>query len=84
MVLEAGDTNYDCTKAVILLPCREEIDSLEFVWLYLKHVFPFVGMPTKVISDWDPKFILKVFQEICELLKIKQNVSSMYHLQTDG
>ncbi len=35
-------TDHDCTKAVILLPCKEEMDSLNFAKLYLKQVFPFV------------------------------------------
>jgi hypothetical protein len=77
-------TDHDCTKAVILLPCREEMNSLEFTKLYLRHVFPFVAIPSRVISDPDPKFTSKVFREICNLLKVKQNISSAYHPQTDG
>lgn len=77
-------TDHDCTKAVILLLCREEINLLEFTKLYLRHVFPFVGIPSRVISDRDPKFMSKVFREICDLLKVKQNISSAYHPQTDG
>lgn len=77
-------TDHDCTKSVILLPCREEMGSLEVAKLYLERVFPFTGLPTKVISDRDPKFTSKVFKEVCDLLQIKQNMSSAYHPQTDG
>ena len=77
-------TDHDCTKAVILLLCREEINLLEFTKLYLRHVFPFVGIPSRVISDRDLKFTSKVFREICDILKVKQNISSAYHPQTDG
>jgi hypothetical protein len=52
--------------------------------LYLTHVFPYVGLPEKVISDYDPRFTSKVFQEICDLLKIRQNIASAYHPQMDG
>ena len=38
-------TDYNCTKAMILLPCREEIDTLGVVKLYLRHVFLIVGLP---------------------------------------
>ena len=77
-------TDHDCTKAVILLPCKEEIDSIGVARLYLKHSFPYVGIPKRVISDQDPRFTSKVFQELCTLLKVKQNVASAYHPQTDG
>ena len=77
-------TDHDCTKAVILLPFKEEMGSLEVAQLYLKHVFPFVGLPEKVISDRDTQFTSKVFKEVCELLKVQQKVASAYHPQTDG
>jgi len=71
--------DHDCTKAVILLPCKEEMDSMGVAQLYLEKVFPYVGIPDKVISDRDPRFTSKLFKEVCDLLKIKQNVSSTYH-----
>ena len=76
-------TDHDCTKAVILLPCREEIDLLGFVKLYLERIFPFIGLSERVISDQDPRFTSKIFREICVLLKVKQNIASGYHPQTD-
>ncbi len=76
--------DHDCTKVVIVLPCHEEMDSMAFAKLYLKWVFPFVGILNWVISDHNPKFTLKVFQKVCELLKVKQNISSAYHPQMDG
>jgi hypothetical protein len=44
-------TDHNCMKAVILLPYKEEMDSVDFAKLYLQHVFPFVGVPQQVISD---------------------------------
>jgi len=44
-------TDHDCTKAVILLLCKEEIDSLGFAKLYLERIFPFIGLLERVISD---------------------------------
>jgi hypothetical protein len=76
--------DHNCTKAVILLPCQKEIDSLGVTKLYLERVFPCVGLPKKVISDRDPRFTLRIFKKICMLLKIKQSIASMYYLQTDG
>jgi hypothetical protein len=33
-------TNHDCSKAVILLPCKETMTTLELAQLYGKWVFP--------------------------------------------
>jgi hypothetical protein len=77
-------TDHDCTKATILLLCQEEMSSLDVAKLYLEHVFPFVGLPDKIISDRDAKFTFKVFREVCKLLEIKQKMASAYHPQTDG
>jgi len=52
--------------------------------LYLEQVFPLVGLPEQVILDWDTRFTLKVFKEICKLLEIRQNIASAYHPQMDG
>ena len=46
-------TDHNCTKAVILLPCKETIDALGVAMLFKKHVFPFTGLPKKVITDQD-------------------------------
>src|SRR6266851_2730365 len=54
-------TDHDCTKVVILLPCKEKMDLLDFMKLYLEQVFPFVGIPQQVISDQDPCFTSKIF-----------------------
>ena len=76
--------DHNCTKAVILLPCWEEMSFLNVARLYLERVFPFVGLPDKVISDRDSKFTSKVFREVCKLLEVKQKMASTYHPQTDG
>jgi len=58
--------------------------ALNIAKLYLEWVFPFVKLPEWVILDWDTKFTLWIFKGICELLEVKQNISSLYHPQMDG
>jgi hypothetical protein len=77
-------TDHNCMKVVILLPYKEEMGALDIAKLYLKQVFPFVGLPEWVILDQDMKFTSQIFKGICELLKVKQNISSSYHPQMDG
>ena len=37
--------DHDCTKAVIFIPCNEQMDALGMRELYTKHVFPHYGLP---------------------------------------
>src|SRR5246127_1243018 len=77
-------TDHDCTKVVILIPCKEEITSEELAILYKDRVFPWIGLPNKVISNRDPRFTSNLMTELCQKLEIKQAISTAYHPQTDG
>jgi hypothetical protein len=77
-------TDHNATKATIFIPCNKTIDALNATQLYTKHVFPYYGAPRKIISDQDPCFTTELAKELCRLLDIKQNISTTYHLQTDG
>src|SRR5260370_5298650 len=77
-------TDHDCTKATIFSPCCEEITAKEMVLLYVNHVFLRFGLPSRVISDRDPRFTSKFMREVCSILGIAQNISTAYHPRTDG
>jgi hypothetical protein len=63
-------TDHDCTKAVILVPCQEKIDAKGVAKLFKDHVFPFVGLPKKVISNRDPRFTSTFFKELYKQLNV--------------
>jgi hypothetical protein len=44
-------TDHDCTKAVILIPCKEEMMTEGFLKLYRERTFPYIGIPQRLISD---------------------------------
>ena len=77
-------TDHDCTKAAIFIPCNEEINAEGTAALYLKQVFIHFGLPSKVISDRDPRFASKFMRELCKMVGIEQNISTAYHPRTDG
>ena len=52
--------------------------------LYLKHLFPWFGVPSKVISDQDPQFMSHFTQALTTKLSIGRNISTAFHPQTDG
>jgi hypothetical protein len=77
-------TNQGCTKAAIFILCNEDITAEETASLYIKHVFAHFGLPTKVISDRDPRFMSKFMQEACKVTGVKYAPSTAYHPRTDG
>ena len=72
-------TDHDCTKMLIAIPCRETIMAEGVAELFLRQIFPRFGLPSKIISDRDPRFISKFMKELCHLMGITQNVSMAYH-----
>ena len=77
-------TDHDCTKAAIFIPCNEEINAEGTAALYIKHVFIHFGLPSKIISNRDPRFVSKFTRELCRIVGIEQNISTAYHPWTDG
>ena len=77
-------TDQGCTKMAIFLPCHEFIDAEGVAQLYFNHVFPRFGVPSKVITDQDPRFTSQFMKELCVQLRVEQNVSTAYHPRTDG
>jgi hypothetical protein len=45
-----------CSHTAIFLPCSTTIMGLGIAQLYHDHVFRWFGLPTKVISNRDPRF----------------------------
>ena len=76
--------DHNCTKGVILIPCRETMNTEELAREYKDRVFPFVGIPSKIISDRDTRFTGNFAKEVCTQLEIQQNISTTYHPQMDG
>jgi transposase InsO family protein len=42
------------------------------------------GMPSKIVSDRDPRFTSNFWKSLLKLLNCKLAMSSAYHPQTDG
>ena len=52
--------------------------------LYFTHIFPQTGLPESIICDRDTKFTSKFWETLMQRLKIKLNMSTAFHPQTDG
>jgi len=73
-----------CSKAAKFIPCNKTIDGQGIAKLYLQHLFPWFGIPKRIISDQDPRFTSNFSKAICKVTNIQQNISSAFHPRTDG
>jgi len=52
--------------------------------LYFDNVYRWFGLPSKVISDRDPRFTSHFGRALANKIGAKQNLSTAFHPQTDG
>jgi hypothetical protein len=76
--------DHGCSRAAIFLPCTTTITGPGIAQLYMDHVYRWFGLPTKIISNRDPRFTSHFGKSLVQQLKIDQNLSSAFHPQTDG
>ena len=52
--------------------------------LYMDHMYKWYGLPTKAISNHNPRFMSHFGRSLTRRLGIEQNLSTAFHPQTDG
>ena len=73
-----------CSRAAVFLPCMTNITGEGIAQLYMDHVYKWYGLPTKVISNRNPRFTSHFGKSLARRLGIEQNLSTAFHPQTDG
>ena len=48
--------DHGCTRAAVFLPCKTTITGEQVAQLYYEHIYRWFGLPSKMISDRDPRF----------------------------
>src|SRR5487761_1770368 len=76
--------DHGCSRAAIFLPCTTNITGAQIARLYFDNVYRWFGLPTRIISDRDPRFTSHFGKALTKSLGIQQNLSTAYHPQTDG
>ncbi|GJZ02328.1 putative reverse transcriptase domain-containing protein [Tanacetum coccineum] len=72
------------TKSAHFMPMRED-DTLEkLMRQYLKEVVSRNGVPVSIISDRDRRFTSHIWKTLNKVLGTQLDMSTTYHLQTDG
>ena len=72
------------TKMVHLVPVQQTITAADTARVYWDNVGRLHGIPRSIVSDRDPRFVSKFWQEFWKILGSKLRMSSAHHPQTDG
>jgi len=75
--------DYGCSCAAIFLSCAMTITGPGVAQLYFDNVYQWFGLPSKVISDRDPRFTSHFGCVLASKIGAKQNLSTAFHPQTD-
>ena len=76
--------DHGCTRAALFLPCTTNVTEEGITKLYLNNKYKWFGIPSKIISDRDPRFTSHFSTLLCQHLRIDRNISTAYHPQTDS
>ncbi len=76
--------DHGCSRAALFLPCQSTVTGPQIVQMYYQHVYPWYGLPSRIISDRDPRFTSHFGKSLAKELGVTWNLSTAYHPQTDG
>ncbi|EIE82959.1 hypothetical protein RO3G_07664 [Rhizopus delemar RA 99-880] len=66
------------------IPCKDNITSKDLAFMFIKHIFRLRGLPKDIVSDRGSLFTSNFWKSLLSLLKIKPNMLTASHPQTDG
>lgn len=72
------------SKMAHFIPAKAVDDSKTLISQSWTHVFSKHGLPSDIVSDRGTLFTSNFFKETLKQAKIKSNLSTSYHPQTDG
>ena len=72
------------SKMVVAIPTSITLTSPQLADLYKTKVFPFFGIPKKIVLDRGPQFASEFMHNICQVLSIEQNILTAYHPETNA
>lgn len=72
------------TKYCHLIPLNHPYSAASIAQSLLDNVVKLHGVPSAIISDRDPIFVSRFWQELFKALGTKIKLSTAYHPQTDG
>ncbi|KAE8251740.1 hypothetical protein A4X03_0g6325, partial [Tilletia caries] len=91
-LIPAGDQRFDAitvvsdkfSKFAIFYASKTTDSAKDTVERFLTNVYPWTGIPRRLISDRDVRFTSEFWRALTQRLDIKHGMSAAYHPQTDG
>ena len=71
-------------KRTHFIPVNCTNDAKDIAEIFYREIFKHHGLPMKIISDRDTRFTGTFWEELMKLLKVKLNLSTAIHPETDG
>jgi len=72
------------TKMIRLKVTTMNVSSEGITKIYRDEIWKLNGIPRKILSNRGPQFASKFMEELTKALETKRQLSTAYHLQTDG
>jgi transposase InsO family protein len=72
------------TKMVHFIPYTKIITGKETTKLFLDNIYRIHGLPNDIVLDRRTQFTSNFWRGLFQLLRIKINLSTVYHPQIDG
>lgn len=72
------------TKSAHFLPVKRTYSLEKYAKLYIHEIVSLHEVPTKIISDRDPRFVSHFWKSLHKALGTCLDFSTAYHPQTDG
>ena len=76
--------DHGLTKGVIITPCSKTLTEEGTGEILANQLYKRFRLPDSIISDQDPWFTARAFQELLQLLRIKSKLTTAFHPQSDG
>jgi len=71
-------------KMIRLKTTTMNVSSERITKIYRNDIWKLHGIPRKILSDRGPQFASKFMKEFTKALGTKRQLSTAYHLKTDG
>ncbi|CDF39069.1 unnamed protein product, partial [Chondrus crispus] len=72
------------SKHTHFVPIESNHTAKDTAEVFYNEIYKHHGLPRKIISDRDTRFTSTLWKEIMKLLRVKLNLSTAFHPQTDG
>ena len=72
------------TKSAHFLAVRMTLTLEEFCRLYIREIFWLHGVSVSIVSDQDPRFIVRFWKSFQKVMGTQLMISTAFHPQTNG